>query len=111
VTDTIFFHMLSCAMRGMLTFIAVMMLYLFPDQFKKSQRVGLAVGASGSLMTIPILYAGAGATPFDGWATTLLTAGWLCFLWSYSLRLFRHNWANVLQVRSMRKEIKERRGE
>lgn len=95
----VFFAMVNCAIRAVLTFIIIPMLVLFPEEFKPSQRLGLSLIASGSLLTVPTLYMGRGETPFDGWAVTILTAGVVMFMWSSTLRLFRHHWNNVQQAR------------
>jgi len=97
--------------RGVLVFLILPMVVLFPEQYRMSQRLGLTLAASGSLMMVPILYMGRGVTPFDGWASLMETIGLILFLWSSSLRLFRHHFAQVLQVRSMARELRERHGE
>lgn len=99
MTTVLFFHMVNCAIRAVLTCVILPMLLMFPDQFKPSQRLGLALVASGSLMTVPILYMGEGVSPFDGWATTLLTIGLILFMWTTVVRLFRHHLANMQQLR------------
>lgn len=106
-----FIFMVSCAARAILVVLVIPFLILFPEQFRLGQRIGLALAASGSLMMVPILYMGRGQTPFDGWASLMETVGLCIYLWGTSHRLYKHHWGNMLQVRSMERELKDRRGE
>lgn len=98
----LFTFMLSVAARAILTCMVLPILILFHDQFKPSQRLGLALCASGSVMMIPIYYMGQNQTPFDGWASLMETIGLIMFLWTTLTRLFRHHWANWQQDRYYR---------
>lgn len=104
----LFTFMLSVAARSVLTVMTLPLLILFGEHFKPSQRIGLALAASGSMMMVPIYFMGANRTPFDGWASLMETIGVIMFLWSTTLRHFRHHWQNVQQARYYDRVLRKR---
>ena len=72
----------------------------FAERLIPSERVGLALVASGSFMRIaPIIGFLEGVeTPLDQWASTLMMGGILLFLFGRGFRLYRHERANKQQV-------------
>lgn len=89
---------LNSLLRITITLIVVYKLTQFTGMMIKAERAGLGLMASGSLMTVPIIWYGQ-RSPFDGWAVTVMTGGAVLFLLGRTYRDYRHQRANDLQVK------------
>lgn len=83
--------------RALVTLVCVYKLYRFYDMMIQPERIGLGFMASGSLMTVPIIWQGS-RSPFDGWAVSVMTIGLAVFLAGRTWRDRRHQRANDQQV-------------
>ena len=93
--------------RAVVTLVCIYKLYRFHDMMIRIERIGLGFMASGSLMTVPIIWQGH-HSPFDGWAVSVMTIGLAVFLVGRTWRDRRHQRANDQQVVSMRAELRAR---
>ena len=89
---------LNSLWRIMVTMIAVYKLTQFAGQMINMERIGLGMMASGSIMTIPIIWEGQ-RSPFDGWAVSVMTVGMIVFLAGRTWRDRRHQRANDEMIR------------
>lgn len=83
--------------RALVTIVCAYKLVRFYDMMIQVERVGLGFMASGSLMTVPIIWQGH-HSPFDGWAVSVMTIGLATFLVGRTWRDRRHQRANDQQV-------------
>lgn len=88
---------LNSLARALVTAVCVYKLYRFYDLMIPFERHGLGFMASGSLMTVPIIWQGR-HSPFDGWAVSVMTIGLAVFLLGRTWRDRRHQKANDQQV-------------
>ncbi len=91
------FDIVNSLARALVTFVCVYKLYRFYDMMIPLERIGLAFMASGSLMTVTIIWQGS-RSPFDGWAVSVMTIGLAVFLAGRTWRDRRHQRANDQQV-------------
>lgn len=98
---------LNSLLRVTVTLIVVYKLTQFTGQMIKAERIGLGFMASGSLMTVPIIWYGQRA-PFDGWAVTVMTGGAVLFLIGRTWRDYRHQRANDRQAEYYAAHLKGR---
>ena len=100
MADYFVFDMLNSALRLLVTALLAYKLYRFYDNFKPIERIGIALIASGSFLTIPPLLPLRPNVPvFDGWAVSVMTFGILLHFVGRIMRHIRHNRANDAQVR------------
>lgn len=83
--------------RAVVTLVCAYKLFKFYDMMIQPERIGLGFMASGSLMTVPIIWQGH-HSPFDGWAVSVMTIGLAVFLAGRTWRDRRHQRANDKQV-------------
>ncbi len=83
--------------RALVTVVCAYKLFKFYDMMIQPERIGLGFMASGSLMTVPIIWQGH-HSPFDGWAVSVMTIGLAVFLAGRTWRDRRHQRANDQQV-------------
>jgi hypothetical protein len=101
MTGSDFMYMLSCIFGGCAAMLMVAMLSFAPKrEVKPTQRAGIGIMASATLMLLPRLYMQA-PTPFDPWAATLLWLGLLVFFSGSGYRAIDH---------AIRGEVHARRG-
>jgi hypothetical protein len=98
---------LNSIARALVTAACVYKLYRFHSMMIPVERGGLGFMASGSLMTVPIIWQGR-HSPFDGWAVSVMTFGLAAFILGRTWRDRRHQKANDRQVASMRAELRAR---
>jgi hypothetical protein len=91
------FDIINSLARAIVTFVCVYKLYRFHDMMIPAERIGLGFMASGSLMTVPIIWQGH-HSPFDGWAVSVMTIGLAVFLGGRTWRDRRHQRANDQQI-------------
>jgi len=87
--------------RLILTVLATGIVMFVPEELSHSERAGLALTGSGSFLTIGVIWEGHDS-PFDGWATTIITYGMVLFLWGYGTRKIDHWRRNTAQRRAAR---------
>lgn len=92
---------LNIAGRLLLTGIVVYKLARFREMMIPVERVGLGMMGGGSFLTVPVIVERQ-ASPFDGWAITLLTVGAVVFLIGRTWRDRRHQKANEAMVNMAR---------
>lgn len=91
------FDIINSLFRAIVTLVCVYKLYRFYDMMIPLERIGLGFMASGSLMTVPIIWQGH-HSPFDGWAVSVMTIGLAVFLAGRTWRDRRHQRANDRQI-------------
>lgn len=91
------FDIINSVFRAVLTAVIVYKLIQFHDMMIAPERIGLGLMASGSLMTVPIIWEGH-HSPFDGWAVSVMTVGAVVFLLGRTWRDRRHQRANDRQI-------------
>lgn len=91
------FDIINSLFRAIVTLVCVYKLYRFYDMMIPLERIGLAFMASGSLMTVSIIWEHR-QSPFDGWAVSVMTIGLSLFLAGRTWRDRRHQRANDLQI-------------
>jgi hypothetical protein len=92
---------LNSLARLAITIILVWKLVRFPGLFNAWERNGMAIAAGCSLMTVTVIWDGQ-RSPFDGWATTLFSIGVLIYFTGRMMRHWRHERANIEQLRQGR---------
>ena len=93
--------------RFMVTVLATIIVTALREELNEAERIGLGLMGSGSFLTIGIIWEGHDS-PFDGWATSILTYGIALFLTGYGHRRFRHWRRNMAQYRQSRDYLKSR---
>lgn len=83
--------------RLVVTVLATCIVMYVPEELNRRERAGLALTGSGSILTIGIIWEGRDS-PFDGWATSIMTYGILLFLWGYGSRKIEH-WRRNYQAK------------
>jgi hypothetical protein len=61
----------------------------YRDMFNAAERIGMGVGATGALLTVPVLILG-NDTMFEDWASCLMSFGWFLYLCGRMTRHWRH---------------------
>lgn len=92
---------LNSLARLAITVILVWKLIRYPLLFNAWERYGMAIAAGCSVMTVTVIWEGV-RSPFDGWATTLFTAGMLLYFIGRMTRHPRHQHNNELQLKQGR---------
>jgi len=93
--------------RLIVTVVATIIVTVLRDELNESERIGLGLMGSGSFLTIGIIWEGHDS-PFDGWATSIMTYGIALFLLGYGHRRLRHWRRNTEQYRQSRDYLKSR---
>lgn len=103
------FDFLNSAGRILLTLIVAYKLVQFREMMIPLERIGLGMMGGGSFLTVSVIWEGA-SSPFDGWATTLMTVGAILFLGGRTWRDRRHSRANAGAVDAARDYFASRSG-
>lgn len=93
--------------RLVLTMIVVVKITRFRDTLNVVERICLGVMGSGSFLTIAVIWERTGS-PFEGWATTLLTFGAVGFLIGRTMRDWKHDGANQRAIAQARSHFQSR---
>lgn len=101
------FDVANIVLRLAVTAIVVYKLSTFRDAANITERMGLGMMGGGSFLTIPIII-DRGASPFDGWATSVMTLGMLLLLVGRTYRDWKHSSRNAEQVRQSRSYLESR---
>lgn len=101
------FDIINTLGRLALTMIVVVKITRFRDTLNLVERMCLGVMGSGSFLTIAVIWERTGS-PFEGWATTLLTFGAVGFLISRTMRDWKHDDANRAGVAAAARYFRER---
>lgn len=98
---------INALLRLSLTFICIYKLAQFRDQTNMAERVGIGMIGGGSFMTIGIILEGT-VSPFDGWATSVMTAGVVLLIAGRTWRDLQHQRNNRRQLIASRAWMKGR---
>lgn len=98
---------INCFGRFIVTVFATIIVTALREELNSAERAGLGLAGSGSFLTIGVIWEGPDS-PFDGWATSLLTFGLAIFLAGYGSRKLRHWRRSSEQVRQSREYLKSR---
>jgi len=93
--------------RLIVTVIATVIVTALREELNGAERAGLGLAGSGSFLTIGVIWEGHDS-PFDGWATSLLTYGLSLFLIGYGHRKYKHWRANMRQIAASRQHLAQR---
>lgn len=93
--------------RLLLTVVAILLITRLRHVLNAYERVGLGLAGAGSFLTIGVLWERHGS-PFEGWATTLLTYGALMAWCGFAWRKLRHDQDNAEAVRRSRAYLEGR---
>lgn len=88
-------------LRLALAVILVWKVLRFNPLFNTFERWGQSIMGGTSLLTITVIW-DLQRSPFDGWATTLFTLGALMYFIGRMTRHWRHEKANLAQIRQGR---------
>lgn len=83
--------------RLLLTVIVIILITRLRHLLNALERIGLGFAGAGSFLTIPVIWQRHGS-PFEGWATTLLTYGALMAWVGFGWRKLRHDQRNAQAV-------------
>lgn len=83
----------NSVVRLMLTAIVIYKLTQFERMMIPLERIGLGMMGGGSFLTLSVIWEGQ-ASPFDGWAVSILNVGAMLFLGGRTWRDRRHQKAN-----------------
>ena len=86
-------ELLNSLGRIALVLLAIYKIYHFRDRMIPVEQAGLCVMASGCLLTVPVIWERQGS-PFEGWASSLMSLGMLVFIAGRTWRDRRHERAN-----------------
>lgn len=88
---------LNSLWRVLLVLVVAYKLTQFREMMIAAERIGLGLMGGGSLMTVSIIWEHR-ASPFDGWAVSVMTIGAVVFLMGRTWRDRRHQRANDRQI-------------
>jgi len=72
------FMFLNIGLRAVLTLCTVYLIVKFGQRLNFKERLGTGIIGGSSIMTIPLIIdVHKDGTPFDGWATSLITIGFI----------------------------------
>lgn len=101
----------NVALRIALTVFAVHYLDRYFDVLNRVERMGLGLMGGSTFLTIPVVldtYFGNRGTPFDLWASTIQTLGFVLYLYGRETRLNIHAKANDEQNAVARRYLADR---
>jgi len=93
--------------RLALMIVVVVKITHFSATLNRIERFGMGMMGAGSFLTINVIWERQ-ASPYDGWASTMLTWGAILFLSGRTYRDWCHELNNNRQVHSMRAELRAR---
>lgn len=88
---------INALLRLSLTILCIYKLAQFREQANLCERIGIGMMGGGSFMTIGIILEGP-MSPFDGWATSVLTAGIVLLVAGRTWRDLQHDRNNRRQL-------------
>lgn len=88
---------INALLRLSLTILCIYKLAQFREQANLCERTGIGMMGGGSFMTIGIIVEGP-MSPFDGWATTVLTMGIVLLVAGRTWRDLQHDRNNRRQL-------------
>ena len=101
------FDIINTFGRLMLTAVVVIKLSQYRATMNAIERLGLGMMGGGSFLTIAVIWERE-ASPFEGWATTILTYGAVLFLAGRTARDWRHSRSNKQAARDARNYLRAR---
>jgi hypothetical protein len=100
---------LNIILRFVLTVCMVVGVIKYAEQLNWLERAGMGFVGGASIMTIPmIIDVYNRGTPFDGWATSILTAGCIMIVAGIMVRMRRHQKRNAEQINAAKAHLKGR---
>lgn len=94
----IVWDILNSLARVVLAVLLVWHLWRYDKLLSALERTGLSMSAGTSLLTVTVIFAGE-RSPFDGWATTLFSLGFLLYAAGRHIRVRDdHTRNNELQI-------------
>lgn len=93
--------------RLLLTVVVIILITRLRHLLNTLERVGLGFAGAGSFLTIPVIWQIQGS-PFEGWATTLLTYGALMAWVGFGWRKLRHGQRNAQAIADATARLKSR---
>jgi hypothetical protein len=102
------FMIINVIGRLVVTALVIVEVALFRERNNMFERLGMGLMGGGSFLTVPVILYPQN-TPFDGWSTSILTWGVICFLGGGLYRRWKHKRANDQAV-SQSKQYLESRG-
>lgn len=97
----------SSVLRVGLTMLVIYKLAWFRDASNMAERIGLGMLGGCSFLTVPSIWDRA-ASPFDGWSTTVMSAGVLLFVGGRTFRDRKHAMRNEEQTNQARAYLQAR---
>lgn len=90
-SSTAFWPIVNICFRAMLTLVATVGMIRYGDRLSLAERIGIGMVGGSSIMTIPLIWdVYKRGTPFDGWATSILTIGCIVFATGRMYRIHQH---------------------
>ncbi len=103
------FAVLNMLLRAVLTLCTIYCIIRFGTRMNFPERMGAGVVGGASIMTIPMIYdIYKQGTPFDGWATSLITFGCISIFVGLMQRARAHERRNEEAVEQARKHLEGR---
>lgn len=105
----VIFVLLNIGLRALLTLCTIYCILRFGPRLNYLERLGAGVVGGASLMTIPLIIdVFKQGTPFDGWATSLITAGVITAFCGLMKRAHAHELRNRDAVEQAKAHLSER---
>lgn len=101
------FDIANVLLRLLLTALVIYKLSQFREMANLVERIGLGMMGGGSFLTVPIIM-DRNHSPFDGWATTVLTLGVVLLIGGRTYRDWKHARANEAAVEQARGHLQAR---
>jgi hypothetical protein len=100
---------LNSLLRVTLTALLAFKLIYFGDMLNRIERLGMGMMGGASFLTVALIIdVHKEGTPFDGWATTLLTLGAIIYFGGRLSRHRRHRRANAIAIEDARRHFERR---
>jgi len=90
--------------RILLTLIVTVKITRFRVTLNVWERVGLGLMGAGGFLTVNVIWEQR-ASPFDGWASVLMTYGAVMFLAGRTWRDWNHEWRNSRTIRDAQRHL------
>lgn len=101
-------HILSAATGVAVAGVLVAMLILFPDHFRKWERVGMGLVGGTLILRVGPVMAFPETTPFSDWSPAVMAIGMLLMTGGRLVRLIRHDRVNQRAVDSAEAHLSSR---
>jgi hypothetical protein len=102
-----FWDTLNVLGRFVLAVFVVIKVTRFSETLNVSERIGLGFMGGGSLLTVLVIMEPRGS-PFEGWATTLITWGAVIFICGRTYRDWKHERRNQRQIAAASAHLRAR---